>query len=79
MRAKKPAGSEDVSGALGPVSDVTSASVMGAGDAEADGALETDCRKSESQSGRYNGRTPDPTSHRPAPQTSKSRTSSSAT
>ncbi len=39
MRAKKPAGSLDVSGALGPVSDVTSASVMGAGDAEAEGAF----------------------------------------
>ena len=39
IRAKKPAGSEEVSGALGPVSDVTNARVIGAGEAEADGVL----------------------------------------
>ena len=49
MRAKKPAGSVEVSGALGPVSDVTNASVIGAGDAEADGARQTECPEGRPQ------------------------------
>src|SRR5665213_1029498 len=39
MRARNPAGSEEVSEAPGPVSDVTSANVIGAGVAEAGGEV----------------------------------------
>ena len=38
MRAMNPAGSDEVSGALGPVSDVTRANVIGAGDEAEAGA-----------------------------------------